>query len=406
MIDLPSSVPNQKDEYVYVRSPPENSYLSAAVDHHRNVSMIEQSGEGLTSLSSTSAQPSLLGSIRGKLTRSLRKTKSKSPHPEGIVLPRPTSPYLLSHSSNRGNNIEVSLDTFPSKSPLKREEEEAEQSPARKVWGLFQWRKKKKKSPVHNRTSLPSFNPPEQANPAVASNYKSNTLDFGMSLHDGGGYVDHEEDSMRSTNRRSTFDTSQSFPILGTDSQPNNVVTVEVEVHDMDASLEMNAESPVHQDHTPSPSGNSSTKDAPSPKPGGRKEFLSLPEATQKSHQKRRKFLTFGTSRDPSHKSLRQKDVSCDDLKVPLLLDHVPDEFDESIETEGRESLVSSVRTSSFIEEGPSTELVVDCFSEEITKTLEQNFMKDHLFSGERTDLKEAVTSTVRQGQVRNLFDE
>ena len=410
MIDLPSSVPNQKDQYVYVRSPPdENPYLSVGVDQHRPLSKIELSDEGTTaSLLSVSAQQSLLGSVVNKVTRSLRRSRSKSPQPEGVVRPRPTSPYLFSQSSNRGNNIEVSLDTLPSKSPLKKEEEkdrEIEHSPARKVWGLFQWRRKKKQRSIHSRSSLPPFRQQENHKPQTQD--KSNTLDFGASLNDGGVYedTDSEHHSVTSANRRSMIDASDSFAIGGGPGAPNNLVTVEVEVHDVDVSLEMNAESPVHKRNSyRSSSANSTLNNGPYPEPGGgRGEFLSLPEATQKSHQSRRKILTIGTPRDAKQKNKPKNRGN--DLNTPLLLDHDTDEFDVSDDSYDAESAggVSSLRTSSFIvveSESSLREPVVDYFSEEAVAKLERNFKKDHLFSGEATDMMEAVTSTVKQGQV------
>ena len=409
---------------MYVFSPPEDSlYLTPNVDVHRN---IERSTQSILSQRSIQRSQSSRGSGKSKVERSSWRSKSKSPEPgddvQGLLLPhilphqRPASPYLLNYSSNKYQSDRVSLDTFPADSPQRKDtledENEVAHSPARKVWGLFQWRKKKNNKSFNSRASLPPIRGDSHREMIQASQANSNTLDFGVSLYRAGsddGSSLAEEGGYREVGRlqrRVSFDASDSFAI---GSKPNTV-TVEVEVHDMDASMEMNSETPLINLHQPTPSPSSSS---PTDAQQGNRSpdmsqrgFLSLPEGSQKSaHQTRRRILSFGTAHEKTKQAQKSRTNTAEDvLSVPLLQADDQKESSSCNDSYERESsLSSSVQTSSFIESNHSSsfsESVVDCLSDDFVQKLEQNFKKDHLLREINTELKEAVVDTVRQGQV------
>ena len=378
MMDLPSSIPNQKDgEYVYIFTPPEDK-------SRHTPSLAETSAELSSGSTHRSSQKSHRGSEKNRSARSSQKSslrRSRSPQPDDNVADRifpntrPTSPYLLTYSSNRDHSTEVSLDTFPSETPL----EELSHSPARKIWGLFTWHKKKQRSFDGVSTLPPSLRGDEHREQLQIQ--RSYTHDLGDASYD-------EHRPVRSTRPVSFGGGGDSFAMTAsTDTGGPNVVTVEVEVHDVDASLEMNAESPAH---VPKSSGHQSSDG----------EFLSLPEAAlQSTHGNRRRIMSFGSAREVIQRKQRRgkshSDIH-DSQKVPLL----KDKGESGYCNESDDSDSSSVRTSSFIEENTPS---VDVMSDEIVSMLEQNFKKDHLLREVSTELKVAVIDTVKQGQVNSV---
>ena len=447
-VDLPSSIPNQKgEEYVYVYSPPEDSSNFLTQDVHMTGTKATSLERSTASTRSTNRQGqgdrTSDKNNGNKLLRSFRKTKSKSPQPEDSIsstcIPpnqRPSSPYLLDYSTNRGNSLGVSLDTFPSTTPQQGEEDYAHSSATKRLLSLFQWRKKKERS-YSDRFSTP---PPEVCVQGADEHREqlqilsqsfgrhqsqSQSREFGTSSYNG-------EHRVGRPYRPSTFsgvDRSFAVSSTGTIVGGLNVVTVEVEVHNVDESLELNSESPAQKTLHPSISSNSysinkSTESAYSTDG----EFLSLPEgaapSSKKSHHNRRRILSFGTARDAIQKKLQHQrhpkshtevHNRSHHLKVPLLDDHREEysSCSDSDETGDRlsRSRSSSVRTSesSFIvEDGQESTTAatttaakeVDYMSDEFASKLEWNFKKDHLLREACTDLKEAVSDTVKQGQV------
>lgn len=477
MVDLPSSVPNQKEgEYVYVFSPPEDNLKFLTQDMHVTGTMgtnaLEQSlastrstnhqfpqGHGARTGGSTSDH----NSITNKLIRSFQRSKSKSPQPEDSLssIPpnlRPSSPYLLNYSTNRGSSsMEVSLDTFPSQTPQQEDEVDlAQTSATKRLLGLFQWRRRKQGSytTADKSATLPPEVHKQQQEQGWADEHRDQfqTLSqsqsiqrHNQSLSRDFGSASYNEQRVSRSYRPSTISGAESFAVSSSGTVLGggpNVVTVEVEVHNVDESLELNSESPAHETHhhlalpTNSYSINRSTESTDG-------EFLSLPEGAtapsskKSSSQSRRRILSFGTAKDAIQKKLQKQQKHhpkshtvvhnrTHHLKVPLLDNHhrieeagsCSDSDEAGEDSSYNKSRSSSVRTleSSFTAEDRLTlqsttnadsstatnleTVVVDYMSEEFVSKLEWNFKKDHLLQEACTDLKEAVSDTIKQGQV------
>ena len=480
MVDLPSSIPNKKGDYVYVFSPPEDNSKFLTQDMHvsgtagaKATTSLEQS---TTSTRSTNRQfpqghgahtggsASDQNSITNKLIRSFRRSKSKSPQPEDSIssIPpnlRPSSPYLLNYSTNHSSSMEVSLDTFPSQTPQEGEEVDYSQTSATKrLLGLFQWRRRKHGSyTVDKASTLPAPEIRVQQQGADEHRDQLQTLSHSQSIqrHNqslsrdfGAGLSNDSEHRVARSYRPSTFSGAESYAVSSSSTVVGggpNVVTVEVEVHNVDESLELNFESPAHKSHHPSLPTNSFSINRSTESTDG--EFLSLPEGTTPPSSKkslsrsRRRILSFGTAKDAIQRKLqhqqqkRQKSHTVmhdrtHHLTVPLLGDHHrreeinscsdSDEAGDSHYDNSRSSSVRTLESSFTAEDVPSqqsttiadtgtaasnlaTTTMVDCMADEFISKLEWNFKKDHLLREACTDLKEAVTDTIKQGQVRTF---
>lgn len=454
MIDLPSSVPSQQDGgYVYVFSPPEESpYLSQEeVDtqraapstfEQRSVSTssgyLRRSFQRIRNSTRRSKQPqpdhNNVTIVNNETDKSFQKwsykspqkvtddgadantkldiphqkSSSKGPRPASDLVP--TSPYLLTFSSSRGDSEEFNLSTFPIESPLiateeKEKEKDVAHSPARKVWGLFQWNKKKQSKTFHNQGSLPPLKLDQHRGQRQhLSNVDRNPFNRDINLYDAGvcgENVDSNDDNEPSMRRSAPFDGSDSFAIdvagVSDEVRPN-AITVEVEVHDVDTSFsELNSES-VTQHDTATASINCSQNKST------QRSFLSLPNRSSQKSQKRKRLLGFGNK---GEKSKLQKEHQKshgevqETLKVPLLSDH-DNEQNSCGESEDGVCRLSTVQTSSFItDDCPTSPVMVDCLSDDFVTKLEKNYKKDHLLREATVEVKEAVADTVRQGQVR-----
>ena len=472
MIDLPSSAPTEKDgDYVYIRSPPEEkSFLSTDVDLHRKAPNVEHSTASTSSrslLRSIQRSWNSRANAKSKSSSNYWRSKSSSPAPssqsdnllEGdpslTYQKRPKSPYLLTYDSNRFESDEVSLNTFPSGSPqvdktedVGSDEGTGPHSTAKTVWGqLFQWRNKKQKS-FNSRASLPPIRGDQHSDLyQVEQSHNSHTLQHGSSHYGAGGYANHGGDSDSSEEmdrasglRQTSTDVSDSFTIDmsramaaggggivgGRPGKRPNVITVEVEVHDMDASLDSSSLDHTHHQQLQQQGRTSSLRYSHSDRNtsthnASNKGFLSLPGETQKksTQETRNRILSFGTMRDAiqskqkkveSHR--RRQGEAGESLMVPLLQDNLQHHlyhdqqqqgeetilFSESDDREGI-SLSSSILTTSFVGENASY-VAVGCLSDDFIQRLEQNFKKDHLLREVTSDLKESVTEAVKQGQV------
>ena len=421
-------------------------------------------------------------SITNKLIQSFRRSKSKSPQPEDSLsgVPpnlRPSSPYLLDYSSNRGSSsMEVSLDTFPSQTPRQEDEEidSPQTSATKRLLSLFQWRRRKQGSYVvapHKSSTLPpEVHSQQRRQEEEADEHRSHfqTLlsqsprtqrhNQSLSRDFGGSSMYNNTQRVHRSYRPSTFSGADSFAVSSSGTvlggEPN-VVTVEVEVHNVDESLELNSESPVHNPHhypaavtlpTNSYSINSKSTESTD------REFLSVqvPEGAtapsskkSSSHHSRRRILSFGTAKDAAQKKLQHQQQQkklrpksrtvindrAHHLRVPLLDEDRRQEEtgscsdsdgageDGSYYSENRSSSARTVESSFTAEDGwarqstsntdtpPGTAtnsetVIVDYMSEEFVRKLEWNFKKDHLLREACTDLKEAVSDTIKQGQV------
>ena len=500
-VDLPSSVPDQKDgEYVYVLTPPEeNSKFLMQDIPTTGAKALEQSTassrstnrqfpQGPPGARHSGKSANDHNSLTNRLIRSFRRSKSKSPQPTEDSLStsippnlRPTSPYLLNYSTNQGNSsMEVSLDTFPSQSPQQQGDDNEvdflQTSATKRLLALFHWRRRKQGSytVAAGKSSMlpPEVNSQQQQeeqrkrqgkgwadehrdqfqifsqSQSIQRHNQSLSRDYGSTLYN--------EQHAYQSHRPSTFSGADSFAVSSSGTVLGggpNVITVEVEVHNVDESLELNSESPAHKPYHPSVSGPALPMNSYSINSGSTEstdgDFLTLPEGatTPASSKKlsshdRRRILSFETAKDQKKKQKHHRPKShtvvhdrSHHLRVPLLEDHHQTEEaaagscsdsdeageDGSYNYNNNESRSSApTLESSFTAEDrlvqPSTlvinadsatnsetVVVVDCMSEEFVSRLEQNFKKDHLLREMCTDLKEAVSDTIKQGQVRTM---
>ena len=509
MVDLPSSVPDQKNgEFVYVFTPPEenskflmqdistpgaNKALDQSTASSRSTN--RQFPQGPPGAQRSGESASNHNSLTNRLIRSFRRSKSKSPQPAEDSLSsvppnlRPTSPYLLSYNTNRGSSsMEVSLDTFPSQTPQQQGDDDEidfpQTSATKRLLGLFHWRRRKQGSytvPAGKSSTLPPAVHSQQQQQEERERQGKGWVDehrdqfqtfsqsqsiqrHNQSLSRDYGSTSYNEQHAYRSYRPSTFSGADSFAVsssgtvlgAGGGGGGPNVVTVEVEVHNVDESLELNSESPAHKPHPPPapgpvlPTNSYSINNKSTESTDG--DFLTLPagalapaSSKKSSIHGRRRIFSFGTAKDQKKKKQKHHrpksrtvvDDRIHHLQVPLLEDHHREteevaagscsDSDEAGDSEDgsynnysnneSRSSASSVKTleSSFTAEDrsarPSTldtvtslEIVmVDCMSEEFVSRLEQNFKKDHLLREACTDLKEAVSDTIKQGQVRTL---
>ena len=502
-VDLPSSVPDQKEgEYVYVFSPPEDNSKFPMRDVHVSGSSGTRPFDQSTASNRSTANRQFAqghaarttsdhNSITNKLIRSFRRSRSKSPQPEDSLsgVPpnlRPSSPYLLDYSSNRGSSsMEVSLDTFPSQTPQQGDEEidSPQTSATKRLLSLFQWRRRKQGSYTvapHKSSTLPPGVHSQQRRgeeeeevgwadehrgqfqtSLLSQSQSTQRHNQSLSRDFGASSLSNNTQRVHRSYRPSTFSGADSFAVSSSGTvlggEPN-IVTVEVEVHNVDESLELNSESPVHNPRHHYPAAafptNSYSINSKSTESTDR-EFLSVqvPEGAtapsskkSSSHHSRRRILSFGTAKDAAaqkklqhqqqQKKVRPKSRTVlhdrtHHLRVPLLdEDRRQEEIGSCSDSDGAgedssyyiENRSSSARTveSSFTaaEDGwaqqstsntdtplgtaatNSETVVVDYMSEEFVGKLEWNFKKDHLLRESCTNLKEAVSDTIKQGQV------